>query len=298
MAGWHPGELEAQQRAGTLAQSAQRSAFLRPFLTGQLQDFFPLLPYITIASVTPDGTPWASQLHGLPGFAHAPDETTLRIDALPVEGDPLAATLVPGAALGLLGLQPETRRRNRVNGRVAAVDAGGFTLAVEQAFGNCPKYIVRRPWAVAQLPPPRVETLAALDGGARRLITEATTVFVASTAGRDGGADASHRGGQPGFLELDDDGAVVVPDYAGNGFFNTLGNLLVHGRAGLTVPDFATGDLLQIGGAVSIQWQGSDSLAARGVERLWRFYPESGRWLRGAFASQAAGEDSPFNPDI
>lgn len=298
MAGWHPGELAAQELAGTLAQSARRAAFLRPFLTDQLRDFFPLLPFVTIASVAPDGTPWASQLHGRPGFVHAPGETTLRIDALPADGDPLAGALVPGAPLGLLGLQPETRRRNRVNGRVAMVDSGGFTLSVEQAFGNCPKYIVRRPWTVAELPPPCVAPFTVLDDEARRLITAATTAFVASAAGPEGGADVSHRGGRAGFLAIGDDGAVLVPDYAGNGYFNTLGNLLVHGRAGLTVPDFTGGDLLQMGGPVSIQWQVPDTLAARGVERLWRFFPENGRWLRGAFGPQAAGENSPFSPDI
>ncbi|MFD0390023.1 hypothetical protein ACFQ4K_23105 [Tistrella bauzanensis] len=36
-------------------------------------------------------------------------------------GDPLADHLVPGAALGLLGIVPETRRRNRLNGRVLRV---------------------------------------------------------------------------------------------------------------------------------------------------------------------------------
>lgn len=298
MAGWHPGELAAQEQAGTLAQSAQRAAFLRPFLTKQLREFFPQLPFVTIASVAPDGTPWASQLHGPPGLVRALGETTLRIDALPVPGDPLAAALVPGATLGLLGLQPETRRRNRVNGRVAKVDRGGFTLSVEQAFGNCPKYIVRHDWTAAELPPPRVEAFTALDGHARRLITGATTAFVASAAGPDGGADVSHRGGRAGFLTIDDDGAVVVPDYSGNGYFNTLGNLRIHGRAGLTIPDFASGDLLQIGGPVAIEWQVPAALAARGIERLWRFRPESGRWLRAVFAPQAAGETSPFSPEI
>ncbi|MFX7605218.1 hypothetical protein ABTJ35_19420, partial [Acinetobacter baumannii] len=59
-------------------------------------------------------------------------------------GSPLAAHLRDGAALGLLGIQPHTRRRNRMNGRVARMSETGFDVEVEQSFGNCPQYIRTR----------------------------------------------------------------------------------------------------------------------------------------------------------
>jgi len=60
--------------------------------------------------------------------------------------------------------------------------------------------------------------------------------------------DASHRGGEPGFVQVLDDNHLLWPDYAGNNHFNTLGNLLVDSRVGLLFVDFAGGHLLQLSG--------------------------------------------------
>src|SRR3546814_14766932 len=76
----------------------------------------------------------------------------------------------------------------------------------------------------------------------------------AATAGsglREQGADVSHRGGRPGFVRVtEDDGRSVltIPDFSGNQFFNTLGNIAINPRAGLLFVDFATGDLLTLTG--------------------------------------------------
>lgn len=58
--------------------------------------------------------------------------------------DPI--TLGPGRHLGGLGLEQHTRRRNRLNGTVQSWDAaaGSLDLAVDQSFGNCPRYITVR----------------------------------------------------------------------------------------------------------------------------------------------------------
>src|SRR5262249_51906464 len=150
-----------------------------------------------------------------------------------------------------------TRRRNRANGAIVARDERGFTLAVRQSFGNCAKYIQRRAVQPASDAPGGVETLAGLDAAARELIAQADTLFVGSRARPDiaaaGGPDMSHRGGRPGFVRLDGD-ALVVPDFAGNRFFNTLGNLIGEPRAALLFVDFATGDLVQLQGRATVDW--------------------------------------------
>jgi hypothetical protein len=51
--------------------------------------------------------------------------------------------------LGILGIELPTRRRNRVNGPVVNIDRVGFSIAVEQSFGNCPQYIQRRDYVAA-----------------------------------------------------------------------------------------------------------------------------------------------------
>ncbi len=296
---WHAGERAIQARVGVADRmAAVGRQVLRPFMPDQHRVFFAQLPFLLVGSIDAAGRPWASLLAGPPGFVASPTPQRLDIAARPDAGDPLAAVLAPGARLGLLGIELPTRRRNRMNGPVIALDDRGFSVAVEQSFGNCPKYIHARDYLGWRMPGPvRAEPMAALDGEARRLIDGAATLFVASAA--DGAVDVSHRGGQPGFLGIEADGAIVVPDYAGNKFFNTLGNLLADPRAGLLVPDFATGDLLQVTGRTGIEWDGPAVAALPGAERLWRFRPEHGQWLRGGMPLRfTAGEPSPVAPDV
>ena len=248
---FHEDERRAQELAG---QRAGR-AVIRPFMPEQHRAFFPLLPYLFTATLDEAGAPVASMLWGPAGFVHSPDPASLRIDALPASGDPAVAGFAAGRPIGLLGLDLTTRRRNRANGRITAVD-DGITVAVEQSFGNCAQYIQTRTPAPHARPPQVTETISALDDPARRMIEAADTFFVASRSRAgigEGGLDVSHRGGRPGFVAVRGD-TLVVPDFRGNRFFNTLGNLLGDPRAGLLFVDFATGDLLQFQGKATIDW--------------------------------------------
>jgi predicted pyridoxine 5'-phosphate oxidase superfamily flavin-nucleotide-binding protein len=277
---FHPDELDAQARAGKGASGAG----IRAFMPEQHREFFALLPYLFVATTDADGWPLATMLTGAPGFVHAPDPVTLRVDLLPAAHDPSADRLAEGQEIGILGLDLATRRRNRANGAIAARDAAGFTLAVRQSFGNCAKYIQRRAVAPAPPAPGAVEALAGLDAAARALIGAADTLFVASRsrpqAGAAGGIDISHRGGRPGFVRIDGD-TLVVPDFAGNRYFNTLGNLLGEPRAALLFIDFASGDLLQLQGRVTIDWDAQSPGSIPGAERQWRFETLRG-WRRRA----------------
>src|SRR5205085_4463952 len=164
------------------------------------------------------------------GFLSSPDPKTLHVGAYPEEDDPAAEGIAVSSRVALLGIELPTRRRNRMNGRVIDLDVSGFTVAVEQSFGNCPQYIQRRDYRSRR--PPQyaaTEPLARYDDWALDLIRRADTLFVASSTSpgqsvSGGGADVSHRGGRPGFVAIAADGAIEIPDYRGNRFFNTLGN--------------------------------------------------------------------------
>jgi predicted pyridoxine 5'-phosphate oxidase superfamily flavin-nucleotide-binding protein len=240
----------------------------------QHRDFFALLPYLFTATLDGVGWPVASILTGPTGFVRSPDPMTLRIDARAASDDPAAPGFAPGCPLGLLGLDLSTRRRNRANGRVAARDESGFSVAVTQSFGNCAQYIQTRTAMSHPRTPVAAEPLVGLDAAARKLIAGSDTLFVASRSrpglGESGGLDMSHRGGLPGFVAVEGD-ALTVPDFRGNRFFNTLGNLLGDPRAGLLFLDFAAGDVLQLQGAVTIDW----------ANRRWRMAVERG-WRRRA----------------
>jgi len=276
---FHEDERAAQALAG---RGAGRAA-IRPFMPDQHRAFFALLPCLFAATLDERGWPMASVLTGERGFVQSPDPATLRIAALPAADDPAAPGVVTGAEIGLIGLDFTTRRRNRANGRLVTVD-DGLTARIAQSFGNCAQYIQTRspmPRAVSQT---TRETLGGLDEAARALIAASDTFFVASRSRpeihADGGLDMSHRGGRPGFVGLQDD-VLAIPDFRGNRFYNTLGNLLGDPRAGLIFIDFASGDILQLQGTASIDWHPDG--APVGAERLWRVKIERAWRRRGAF---------------
>ena len=267
MSVFHAGEIAAQHRAGFEMGEAP----IRPLLTDQHRRFFATQPILFAALADPAGWPVATVLAGPPGFLSTPDERTLHVATRPALDDPAATGLANGASVGLLGIDLDTRRRNRLNGVIEAVDTAGFSVGVRQSFGNCPQYIQVRHAEPALAAASAIEPLSGLDGEARDMIAAADTFFVASTdggqGGEAGGLDISHRGGRPGFVLAEDD-LLTVPDFRGNRYFNTLGNFLLDGRAGLLFVDWHTGTTLQLLGRVAIEWEGSDRVA--GAERLWR----------------------------
>lgn len=277
---FHADERAAQARAGV----APPGAGIRIFMPDQHRNFFALLPYLFVATSAANGWPLATMLTGAPGFARSPDPVTLRIDRLPDRADPAAAGIAAGLEIGVLGIDLASRRRNRSNGRIAQLDAAGMTVAVRQSFGNCPQYIQRRTVHGVPGAPGEAEPLASLDAPARALIAGADTFFVASRSrpgtGHEGGADISHRGGRPGFVRIDGD-TLWIPDFRGNGYFNTLGNLLGEPRAALLFIDFERGDLLQLQGMTEIDWSGRAARCIDGAERSWRFRLVRG-WRRRA----------------
>jgi uncharacterized protein len=219
----------------------------------------------------------------------------LHIAAMPDGGDPAAGSLLAERDIGILGIDFSTRRRIRANGRIVSREADairgavGITMAVMQSFGNCPQYIQRRTVAAPQFAPANAvsapdEAFDHLDEAARAAITGADTFFVASHSrsghGAAFGADISHRGGRPGFVRIDGD-VLTIPDFRGNRYFNTLGNLIAEPRASLLFLDFETGDLLQLQGTAEIDWSDAAARQFAGAERLWRFRVARG-WRRQA----------------
>lgn len=269
---WHAGERQMQANAGAAERMDMIGAkVIRDHLPEQHRGFYPLLPYLMLGVVDAHGMPWATMIEGAPGFAHSPDPHTLQIDSLPGTSDPARSGLHPGAAVGLLGIDLDTRRRNRLNGRVGALDQEGFAVDVVQSFGNCPKYIQLRPVdGVARKPGHVAERTNCLDDAAHTMIRNADTFFVASYVDIDGerSVDVSHRGGNRGFVRVDGN-VLTIPDFAGNLFFNTLGNLHANPVAGLLFIDFASGDVMHLAGRTSLILSGAEVARFEGAQRLW-----------------------------
>jgi len=286
---FHRGEQEIQTRLGVRDKMERfGQQVIRDYLPQEHRDFYQQLPYILAGHADSNGWPWASMLFNQSSLMVSPHPEVLNINAKPVVGDPLLKSLNEGLRVGLLGIELETRRRNRISAHIEKVTEKGFSLGVDQAFGNCPQYIQPRTlsWleegAAAQQ---TVERISSFDHSALTLIGCSDTFFVASSLGRDAneasdGADVSHRGGDSGFVRIDDVHTLTIPDYSGNLHFNTLGNFIENPKAGLLFVDFEKGHMLTMTGTAEILWDSEDMDSFIGAERLWRFRIDHGFWLK------------------
>jgi predicted pyridoxine 5'-phosphate oxidase superfamily flavin-nucleotide-binding protein len=286
---FHPGERAVQERVGVrekVEPFGRRG--IRDHMPDQHREFFGKLPFLIVGAADLEQRLWAGMLAGEPGFMQSPRPTELRVRAVPGLEDPLNNAWRDGSSIGCLGIELHTRRRNRLNGVMALDDdRGAFTVAVQQSFGNCPQYIQAReprlaPSPSAQGSARKVRHFTAWDDQVGQILRRADTFFIASQYGggsddRREGVDVSHRGGRPGFVALAGENTLVWPDYRGNLFFNTLGNLALNPRCGLLVIDFETGDTLQLTGAAHIVWDWDrDDPLLVGAQRLVRFELEAG----------------------
>ncbi|MBA4742974.1 MAG: pyridoxamine 5'-phosphate oxidase family protein [Azoarcus sp.] len=308
--GFHAGEVAVQTRTGAAAKMAELgSRLIRDHMPDQHRDLFAQLPFVLAGGLDATRQPWATLLAGPPGFIDTPDAQTLRIAAPPAAPDALAGAFTSGMPVGLLGIQPHTRRRNRVNGIVTQSDESGFAIRVMESFGNCPKYIQAREAHYAGPPeqPGRVIETSQLDTETRRIVTRADTFFIATAhpdAGTDApiayGVDVSHRGGKPGFVRISEtQGAdqLTIPDFTGNSFFNTLGNIALNPRVGLLFVDFDGGQLVQIAGAATIDHDSPERAHYAGALRLLHVRIDVVRRLTGVMALRW-GREAELSPHL
>jgi predicted pyridoxine 5'-phosphate oxidase superfamily flavin-nucleotide-binding protein len=301
---FHPGERAIHRRLG-ISEKVERAGrrAIRQFMPDQHREFYAQLPMMFIASVDDDGQPWASILSGAVGFMQSPEPTLLRINALPGAHDPLVKNLRPGAHLGLLGIEPHTRRRNRVNGIVKQLDETGFLLRVVQSFGNCRKYIQARLASFARAPAVAsgVQRSDSLTAQMQEIISQADTYYIASAnmdhtlPSHQIGVDISHRGGKSGFVRVNDAHNLSAPDFVGNFLFNTLGNLQLYPAAGLLFFDLARGHLLHLAVRAEVLWDDARTPHFTGAQRIWRYQVRHALLLEDALSVQFGEvELSPF----
>ena len=271
---FHRGEQAVQARLGVRDVEIWARKVVRDYLPEQHREFYAAQPFLVVSARDKAGQPWVSLVYGSEGFVSSPDPRHLVVKAQRVSGDALEHSFQIGADIGVLGIEPVTRRRNRVNGRIVAMDSESFTLRVGQSFGNCPQYIRERAsHHVEEQPSVRVRRSSQLSDSQKEWIATADTFFIASGYQGKGqsasyGMDASHRGGERGFVEVISETALSFPDYAGNNHFNTLGNLMLDPRVGLLFIDFENGSLLQLSGTATVDWHPDESSAKAGALRL------------------------------
>ncbi len=277
---YHQGELEMQKRAGVSEMARRVGNGIHSEIPPAAQAFLEEQPFVVIGSAVNTGEVWASLLTGEPGFVRVLDAHTVGIEAIPSAGDPLMEGLRHDASagnrsleVGLLAIEPETRRRMRLNGAAEWLPQGGLLLHTREVYANCPKYIQARSIESvfdSELPLRPIQRGAMLTTEQQEWIANADTFFIASAA--NGRADASHRGGNLGFVHVLDATTLEFPDYSGNMMFNTLGNLTVNPNAGLLFLDFDSSATLHLTGTAKVIWDPRRAAAFAGAERIVEFH--------------------------
>ncbi|HEY1572544.1 MAG TPA: pyridoxamine 5'-phosphate oxidase family protein [Pseudonocardiaceae bacterium] len=296
--GFHDGELDIQRRAGVSGGAARLVRMLAPArLDGGPAAFLARREFAVLTARDERGRLWTSPLLGPPGFLDG-HGATLDVHGRPADTDPLRSPPT-GQPVGLIAVEFAIRRRLRVNGTLTAAGRHGLTVDVDQAYGNCPSYIQQR------VLEPVAGTTAATTAREGDSLTPAQQAFVhgvdtffLGTVHPTRGADASHKGGRPGFVRTDGPD-LWWPDYAGNNMFNSLGNLAVDPEAALLFVDFATGRTLHLSGTAELEWIAPGSAGDDdGTGRRVRFHPA--HVVEAAPLAVRAGDvlPSPHNPPV
>ncbi|KAF7795439.1 hypothetical protein EIP86_006597 [Pleurotus ostreatoroseus] len=276
--GWHRGERAIQKKLGF--DGTMRMAYI--WIDGEMPEEHRIfhttrLPFIPVTTLDEEGRPWScifAGVSGKPGFVTSSrwDSMDMVIKTWP--GDPfrnnvrLFGRKNKMLAAGI-GIEFSTRRRNKFAGHISSVHQDGdiykLNLIVNQAIGNCPKYINVRDLVPHPDTRPVVEHHVSHLGPSDRLpeelsslIIQADTVFIGSTyqaTKQDEAKFPSHvgqnqRGGRTGFIRVrpSDGKTIVLPDYSGNRLLTSLGNIEATPLASLTFVDFLTGDILYVTG--------------------------------------------------
>lgn len=302
---FHEGELWMQDRLGDQALAARNAAVLSTAIPAWAMPFVPEQRLLALVATDADGDLWNTLLIGAPGFLDPLDGTRVRVSGIHEllgANDPVAPLLERGAKIGMLIIDLATRKRLRLNGAIDIRESGVLELAIAEAFPNCTRYIQRREIdpnsASESIEGTPVSRGIAVGPDQIALIHRVDTCFVGSRH-PDGRHDVGHRGGEPGFLQVLTDGRVRIPDYPGNGMYQSFGNFHLDPRAAMCVPDFLNGLLLQLTGTASLEFDAPDDPAqpTGGTGRYWTFTIAS--WIERPLPELLElrlREMSPMNP--
>lgn len=301
---FHSGELEVQKITGEDIIANSNGRIINNSIVAGAINFIEKQPMVIVSSIDSLGNVWTSLLIGDFGFSKVPNPSTLVFEKKLISSskdDLFYQNIKENPEIGSLFIELSTRRRFRING-ISSINAEKIEIQIHEAYPNCPKYIQRR---VISLPEHFKETNSNIIQGIRLgesekdWIKSADTIFVGSQSA-EGKMDASHRGGNPGFIELLNDNTLKIPDYQGNSMYNTLGNFFQNSNAGIIFIDFEKGETLQLTGKAELlfdQNSEEDNIKTTGTGRYWLF--KTKQWIRIENHHDVNWDlldYSPFNP--
>ena len=294
---FHQGELDMQQLAGERHKSAIAGRMIQETVPPGALRFLRQQSMIWIGIEDSSNLPWAFPLFGSPGFVNPNKGERIEIELS-------ENTLIPekwrsllyiGKFIGCLAIELSSRRRLRLNGVIKAINQQKLYIEIQQAYPNCPKYIRKR----ELLSRPNECVFRCLSSGTvlneelSDIIRQSDTAFIASIG--PNGADVSHRGGPAGFINVDAMNKITVPDYTGNGLFNSLGNFRINPSGGLTIVKFNQGYFLQLAGKINLLFDHEyPDTSTGGTHRYWELKIQE--WHLFQLQPNYKWEDLDFSP--
>ena len=129
----------------------------------------------------------------------------------------------------------------------------------------------------ALYPAPRERALRkqlnALDAHCRRFIELSPFVVIASSSA-DRAMDASPRGGPPGFIKVQGERTLLIPDAPGNNRLDTLENIIATGTVGLLFMVPGVDETLRVNGAARLSCEAAHLLVFAAEKRRPRLVVE------------------------
>ena len=112
-------------------------------------------------------------------------------------------------------------------------------------------------------------------GARERAFVERMEMVFVGTADADGVPHCSYKGGAPGFVRVLDERTLAIPDYDGNGFFDSWGNVAVNPHVDLLFIDFEADSpwRLRIKGTAVLEFDGPLLAAFHGAQLVVRITP-------------------------
>jgi len=236
---YHFGQLAIQTEAKTTLVAEQLSHWVGP-----VAEFAYGADLILLAASDPDSTLHFTVLSGKPPLIEpldTPEGLHLRLPP------GMAGLLSTSTFYGGLVITLANARRARINGRLVKRGTG-IELESAETFTLCKKYIAPTIALDDQLHmgPVSREPMELIDPWITTLLAGAETAFFASLS-PEGKPDVAHRGGPPGFLKLDlVMKKLIWNEFVGDGIFKSAGNLRATNIMTLLVPDFETGDAIEL----------------------------------------------------
>ncbi len=93
---------------------------------------------------------------------------------------------------------------------------------------------------------------------------ERMDMFFLATVDKDGHANCSYKGGEPGFVKVIDDKTIAFPNYDGNGMYLSMGNVMETSEVGILFIDFEQQWRMRLNGAATVDF--ADPLKAQWPE--------------------------------